>query len=207
MQRAQWQGSWKQTSHWRPCSTAPHDCLLFCCLCSAIHLLFSANRWEAVNAITAALERGQHIICDRYAYSGIAFSRSKLAAPGSAAASDDGRALSFEWCCMPDRGLPAPDLVLFLNISSEDAAKRGSFGEERYEKKEIQDRVRGVFEELRAQSTGSGADDDRRAFGQGVAWKVVDAGQSMEAVHAELMQAAQQTIDRVAKENAPIKLL
>lgn len=154
----------------------------------------------------AALERGQHIICDRYAYSGIAFSRSKLAGPG-AAASDDGRALSFEWCCMPDRGLPAPDVVLFLDVSAEDAAKRGSFGEERYEKRDIQDRVRGVFEQLRAQSTAAGSNEDQKAFGQGVAWQVVDAGQSMEAVHAQLMQAAQQTIERVTKENAPIKLL
>lgn len=153
----------------------------------------------------AALERGQHIICDRYAYSGIAFSRSKLAPAGSAAAAD-GRALSFEWCCMPDRGLPAPDVVLFLNISAEAAESRGSFGEERYEKREIQDRVRAVFEDLRAQSTETPS-ADHRAFGQGVQWQVIDAGQSMEAVHAELMQAAQQTIDRVAKENAPIKLL
>jgi len=38
-----------------------------------------------------------------------------------------------EWCKLPDVGLPAPDLVVFLDMTVEDAAKRGEYGEERYE--------------------------------------------------------------------------
>ena len=60
-----------------------------------IHLLFTANRWEKVSELKAALERGQHVIVDRYSFSGIAFSSAK-----------DG--MSLEWCRQPERGLPKP---------------------------------------------------------------------------------------------------
>jgi dTMP kinase len=35
-----------------------------------IHLLFSANRWEAKNEMMEALNNGETIIVDRYGYSG-----------------------------------------------------------------------------------------------------------------------------------------
>ena len=76
-------------------------------------------------------------MCDRYAFSGVAFS----AAKGT---------LSMDWCKAPDRGLPKPDLVLFLDVSAEVAKTRGGYGEERYEKEEFQARVRKAFETLRA---------------------------------------------------------
>jgi hypothetical protein len=76
-------------------------------------------------------------VCDRYAFSGVAFS----AAKGT---------LSIDWCKAPDRGLPKPDLVLFLDVSAEVAKTRGGYGEERYEKEEFQARVRKAFETLRA---------------------------------------------------------
>ena len=34
----------------------------------------------------------------------------------------------------PDRGLPAPDAVIYLELSVEDAMARGGFGGERYER-------------------------------------------------------------------------
>ena len=37
----------------------------------AIHLLFSANRWEMAAEIEKTLKSGVHIIMDRYVYSGI----------------------------------------------------------------------------------------------------------------------------------------
>ena len=45
----------------------------------------------------------------------------------------------------PDAGLPAPDAVLLLRLSSEAAAQRGEFGKERYEKVEFQAQVRVVM--------------------------------------------------------------
>ena len=41
--------------------------------------------------------------------------------------------LSKDWCKQPDVGLPAPDLVCFLDVSEEVAVKRADFGGERYE--------------------------------------------------------------------------
>lgn len=103
----------------------------------AIHLLFSANRWEAVHNITQSLKSGCTVVIDRYAFSGAVYSAAK-----------DSPHLSLEWCWNPEIGLPQPDLVLFLDISTEDAAKRGGYGDERYEKVEMQTRVRELFKSL-----------------------------------------------------------
>ena len=103
----------------------------------AIHLLFSANRWEAASEIINDLNNGITIVIDRYSFSGAVYS----AAKGDAA-------MSLDWCWNMEVGLPKPDLVVFLDISTEDAAKRGGYGEERYEKEEMQGKVRKLFGEL-----------------------------------------------------------
>ena len=103
----------------------------------AIHLLFSANRWEAAQHLLQDLKAGYSIVVDRYSFSGAVYS----AAKGNAH-------LSLEWCWNPEIGLPQPDLVLFLDISTEDAAKRGGYGEERYEKVDMQVKVRHLFKTL-----------------------------------------------------------
>jgi len=101
----------------------------------AIHLLFSANRWEKEKQIQRRLAEGTNIIIDRYAFSGVAFSAAK---PG----------LSLSWCKQPDVGLPRPDLVVFMDVTEEVAKQRGGFGEERYEVAEFQRRVRQNYKEL-----------------------------------------------------------
>jgi dTMP kinase len=191
----------------------------------AIHLLFSANRWEKNADMKATLMKGQHIVCDRYAYSGIAFTLSKETSldlsvdgqPNGAPAGTSSEAgvsaatsaprLTYDWCTSPDRGLLAPDVVIFLDITTEDAAKRGSYGVERYEKKEIQERVRQIFQRMREQPTGAGAkressqlSSSTNAFGAAVPWVVVNAGQSEEAVAKEILQIAQSTIQKAKTE-------
>lgn len=44
----------------------------------AIHLLFSANRWELSQYIIDTINNGTTIIADRYAYSGVAYSIAKV---------------------------------------------------------------------------------------------------------------------------------
>ncbi|CAD2106168.1 thymidylate kinase, putative [Plasmodium vinckei lentum] len=56
-----------------------------------IHLLFSANRWEMMDEIKNLLMNGIWVVCDRYAYSGVAYSSGALK-------------LSKEWCMNPDKG-------------------------------------------------------------------------------------------------------
>jgi dTMP kinase len=85
----------------------------------AIHLLFSANRWEGASQLEYHLiQKGETVICDRYAYSGVAFTSAKPR-------ENKGGPLSFEWCQSPDIGLPAPDAVIFLDLSQEEAEQRG----------------------------------------------------------------------------------
>ncbi|KAI8074660.1 thymidylate kinase-domain-containing protein [Gongronella butleri] len=100
----------------------------------SIHLLFSANRWEAMDHIKTLLSQGTTLIVDRYAFSGVAFSAAK--------------GLDFDWCRHPDVGLLTPDVVMFLDLSMDEAEKRGGFGDERYEKRELQIQVRKEFDKL-----------------------------------------------------------
>lgn len=54
-----------------------------------------------------------------------------------------------EWCKSPDIGLPAPDLVIYLDLSVSNALERGGYGQERYETPEMQTKVREQFERLK----------------------------------------------------------
>jgi len=131
----------------------------------AIHLLFSANRWEAVQGMLKDLRAGQTIVVDRYAFSGAVYSAAK-----------DSPHMSLEWCWNPDIGLPQPDLVLFLDISTEDAARRGGYGEERYEKQDMQVKARALF---------------KRVFSRlpNLNIKVINAGMSQQEVADQIWQA------------------
>ena len=101
----------------------------------AIHLLFSANRWELADKIKSLLNSGTSIICDRYWYSGVAYTAAK--------------GISIEWCKQPDVGIPEPDLVIFFDANVETHLSRRGFGEERYEKVEFQKKVRDNFLKLK----------------------------------------------------------
>lgn len=81
--------------------------------------------------------------------------------------------LSWEWCRAPDIGLPAPDLVLFLRVSSAVAEQRGGFGQERYEKREVQLKVADAFRRL-GESMPEGD------------WIEIDADRGMEEVQADI---------------------
>lgn len=100
-----------------------------------LHLLSSANRWEKVAEIKASLEQGKHVVIDQYAFASVASASAK-----------DGMSLS--WCRQPDRGLPKPDLVCFLEISPEKANKCDEFGEERNGPLNTQAKIRQAYVEL-----------------------------------------------------------
>ncbi len=129
----------------------------------SIHLLFSANRWEAAQRIKADIADGITVIVDRYSYSGAVYSAAK-----------DNPDLSLDWAWQPEVGLPRPDLLLFLSISSEEAAKRGGYGEERYETDAMQSKVRRLFESLLSMNHGHEI-------------HVLDAGFSMEQVAQKVL--------------------
>ncbi|PWN40546.1 hypothetical protein IE81DRAFT_335230 [Ceraceosorus guamensis] len=134
----------------------------------AVHLLFSANRWELAPSIRQDLEAGKTVICDRYAFSGIAYSTAK--------------GLPFDWCLAPDATLPAPDLTIFLTISPSAAAERGGYGAERYEDREMQLKVKSVFEDV----------EDRVGD-----WMTVNADRSVEEVWKDVEKAAKNAVGLV----------
>ncbi|KAI5832670.1 P-loop containing nucleoside triphosphate hydrolase protein [Schizophyllum commune Tattone D] len=185
-----------------------------------VHLLYSANRWELASRISTLLAEGTTIICDRYAFSGIAFSASKVASTSSSTASTSTSSTStstassasqpsasnpaaptstpaqpastsagstsapllpYAWCRAPDIGLPAPDVTLFFDIAPEAARARGGYGEERYEREDVQRRVMEVYArlgaEMEAARPGSWVRvDAARAVDEvaGAVWEVVD---------------------------------
>jgi len=164
----------------------------------AIHLLFSANRWELASTIVTLLNSGTMVLADRYAFSGIAFSASKVTSS----------ALSYEWCRNPEIGLPAPDLTMFLDIAPEKARERGGYGDERYEKEEVQRRVRGVFERIGKETLVGGARE--HAGSERTRWVNVDAGEEKDAVHAvvwrlvdPLINGLEEPLKRLWEEHLP----
>nr|XP_020642011.1 thymidylate kinase isoform X2 [Pogona vitticeps] len=132
-----------------------------------VHLLFSANRWEQVPFIKEKLNQGVTLVVDRYAFSGVAFTGAK-------------ENFSLEWCKQPDVGLPKPDLVLFLHLNTSEAAKRGDFGNERYENSCFQEQVLQCFYSLMKDKS--------------LNWKVIDASKSIEDLHKEIKSFAEEAM-------------
>lgn len=146
----------------------------------AIHLLFTANRWEAAPNIAQLLASGTTIVCDRYYYSGMVYSAAK-----------QNPSLPLAWARSPEVGLPRPDLVVFLDLEEEAAKARGGWGEERYEKKEMQERVRELFWGLKKGTVGEAFAEEREDL------VVVDAGGSVEGVAEEIWKVVGPRVDEV----------
>lgn len=133
------------------------------------------------SSIEETLRAGETIICDRYAFSGIAFSASKVR-PGTLSYP----LLDYAWCRSPDVGLPAPDITLFLDVSPDAARTREGYGEERYEKEDVQRRVRDVFARIGDEVEGAGG-----------RWQVVDADESKEDVQAAIWDGVKDLVGGV----------
>ena len=92
------------------------------------------------------------------------------------------KGLDMEWCLSPDRGLPSPDLICFLDLSEQEQMKRGGFGNERYEVSSFQTAVRQKFLEL-------------MDFLPALNWKRIDAAGSADEVYAVLQTEVEKTIE------------
>jgi dTMP kinase len=104
------------------------------------------------------------LLVDRYSFSGVAYSGAK--------------GLDREWCLTFEEGLPAPDMVIFLDIDPRVAALRDEYGGERFEKVEFQGLVRSGFQQLRGDS-----------------WLWVDATRDKAEISAELLGAVAECIE------------
>lgn len=109
------------------------------------------------DTIKELLYDGTTIICDRYAFSGVAFSAAK--------------GLDINWCKDADRGIPQPDIVIYLKLSLEESQERDDYGKERYENYEMQSNVKRIYENILY-------DDEY--------WRSIDANKSISETEMEI---------------------
>mmetsp|Transcript_19442 Transcript_19442/g.40924 ORF Transcript_19442/g.40924 Transcript_19442/m.40924 type:complete len:162 (+) Transcript_19442:1-486(+) len=145
---------------------------------AAIHLLFSANRWEKRDLMLDKINSGVTLVIDRYGHSGTAFTAAKNV-PN----------LDLAWCKSTDAGLPAPDALIYLQMPVEETLKRAGFGGERYEKTEFQKEVLKNYEKLSNDS-----------------WNYLDASKSIEDLQEEALKIALDAIEECKKGKAMGKL-
>jgi dTMP kinase len=135
----------------------------------AIHLLFSANRWESVDEMKNKLNSGYNLIVDRYAYSGTAYSAAK-------------KGMDFDWCKQCDNGLPKPDVVFYLDTLSDVTRTRSDFGAERYENSEFQNLVYKNFRKF--------FDFDKKSN-----FFIVNASDTIENLHKIIVEETLRVVD------------
>lgn len=170
-----------------------------------IYRIFSTYVHYPSETMIEELKAGTNIICDRYAFSGIAFSAAK-SLPSSSSTPVEGitttptpsdsttlptSTLTYEWCRAPDTSLPAPDLVLFLDVTPEVQAARGGYGQERYEKADLQRRVREVFRRIAGEFQVSESIDSPV-----VRWHEIDAGRSRQDVSNDIWTAVYSLVEK-----------
>jgi len=126
----------------------------------------------ARDTLLKLLESGTSVVCDRYAYSGVAFSASK--------------GLDIEWCKDADRGLPEPDLVLYLDLSVDDVMKRGGFGNELYEKEDVQRAVKLIYE--------------TQLYNHSY-WKTIDTNRDLDTIQQDLQKISLDLISNSIRRN------
>lgn len=138
-----------------------------------MQLLYVANRLEWQPTLSAWLASGDVVICDRYRASSVAYG--------------EAQGLDAHWLLEIQRGLPAPDLTVFLDIAPETAVERKSRGRDRYERDlDLLSRVRMSY---RRQANGDG-------------WVLIDG----EAAKPDVARAVDAAVSpRLAPPSAPAR--
>jgi len=130
---------------------------------TALHMLYSLNRWENQELITKLTERADFVIADRYYPSNLAY--------GVA------RGLSLGWLQELDRGLPTANLVIVLDVPVPASFTRKSRGRDVHERdRQLLFRVRRTY----------------RTIARMLNWKIVDATHSVEEVHEAVWSIVRQ---------------
>ncbi|CDS40003.1 thymidylate kinase [Echinococcus multilocularis] len=151
----------------------------------AVHLLFTANRWEKASDIRTALAEGRCVVLDRYSYSGIVYTASK----------EHPDPPTWEWCLRSEEGLPQPDVVVCFVPSSVDSLEdRGDYGKERFENASFQTRVLANFRRL-----ANDFEEKRRRGDTAPSWRWINVANSdILKVHKMVLQAVlEHTPDKV----------
>ena len=124
-----------------------------------IHCLLAANRWERASDLKAAKEKNSVIIMNRYRESNLVYGITN--------------GLKLDWLEKLDEGLPKSDLVIVLDVQQEESFARKKQNRDKFEKnKQFSNKISQGYRKLAKKKR----------------WKVVDASQSKDEVHKDVMK-------------------
>ena len=124
-----------------------------------IHTLLAANRWEKVDEIKKAQEKNSVVIMNRYAESNLVYGLAN--------------GLKLPWLEGLDAGLPKSDLVIVLDVPQNESFKRKQQNRDKFEKN-------AKFSQTISRTYRKLAKKKR--------WKIIDATQSKNDVHQDIMR-------------------
>ena len=124
-----------------------------------IHTLLAANRWEKVDEIKKAQEKNSVVIMNRYAESNLVYGLAN--------------GLKLPWLEGLDAGLPKSDLVIVLDVPQNESFKRKKQNRDKFEKN-------AKFSQTISRTYRKLAKNKR--------WKIIDATQSKNDVHQDIMR-------------------
>ena len=124
-----------------------------------IHTLLAANRWEKVDEIKKAQEKNSVVIMNRYAESNLVYGLAN--------------GLKLPWLEGLDAGLPKSDLVIVLDVPQNESFKRKRQNRDKFEKNaEFSQTISRTYRKLAKKKR----------------WKIIDATQSKNDVHQDIMR-------------------
>lgn len=124
-----------------------------------IHCLMSANRWEVLPKINAAIARSSVIVMNRYYHSNIAYGMAN--------------GLKRPWLESLDAGLPRSDLVILLDSHHAESFRRKSHNRDKFERDaDFLNKVSKVYRQIAKRSR----------------WSIVDATLDRKIVHEQIMK-------------------
>jgi len=133
-----------------------------------IHCLLAANRWEKLQEIKSAQEKNSVVIMNRYYQSNLVYG--------------DANGMSLSWLEGLDAGLPKADLVIVLDVSQKESFSRKKQNRDKFEKNaQFLQTISSTY----------------RKLAKKYHWNLVNASQSKEQVHADIMQVLSKKLARL----------
>ena len=152
----------------------------------AAHHMFALNRKQTQPHIEEHLSRGHVVLCDRYMYSGIAYSQAQPEFTKS-----------LEWCLRLERNLPEPNAVVYLcrNTDAIGCCKEPESPDEKLLKGNGADDSSSTFmkwekrERYESEDLQKEVEKQLDSFARALSWKRVVARQPMEDVTYHILHA------------------
>jgi len=125
-----------------------------------IHCLLAANRWEKLNEILEAQLKNSVLIMNRYHQSNLVYGLAN--------------GLKQNWLENLDAGLPKADMVILLDVSQKESFHRKKTKRDKFEKNKVfLKKISKIYLETAKKKR----------------WKIIDASQSKEVVHQEILKS------------------